>query len=252
MNTEMKQSERKKGMGRVVLRLFAGLAAGGAVGFALSYATFAVRGGIAETAEVLNRMFQENAWIFQIAFFAALTAVCLICLRRAAALLRKGGEEELDRVGEYQNTAQIANMADMILQFLLFGLAADGDNPKMLLSVALFLASCASSMLLEGVVVRQVQRADPMKKGEVGSLRFNREWLESCDEAERLGIYKASWKSFQVLNAFCPLMEAAALLGKMMFDTGNFPIILVTILWAVHTGVYCWYSALFDRRGAGE
>ena len=79
-----------------------------------------------------------------------------------------------------------------------------------------------------------------------------RDWLESCDEAERLGIYKASYKSFQVMNSLCPVMEAAALLGKIMFDTGNFPIILVTFLWAVQTGVYCFYSAQYDRRGAGE
>ena len=54
------------------------------------------------------------------------------------------------------------------------------------------------------------------------------------------------------MNSLCPVMEAAALLGKIMFDTGNFPIILVTVLWAVQTGVYCFFSAQYDRRGAGE
>ena len=66
------------------------------------------------------------------------------------------------------------------------------------------------------------------------------------------GYSGASYKSFQVMNSLCPVMEAAALLGKIMFDTGNFPIILVTVLWAVQTGVYCFYSAQYDRRGAGE
>lgn len=145
-----------------------------------------------------------------------------------------------------------ANIADMILQFLLFGLAADSGNPKLLLSVGLFLAYCASIWLLEAVLIRQIQKTDPMKKGEMGSLRFGRDWLESCDEAERLGIYKASYKSFQALNTLCPVMEAVALIGKIMFDTGNFPIILVTIFWAVQSGVYCAYSAQYDRRGTGE
>ena len=142
--------------------------------------------------------------------------------------------------------------ADIILQFLLFGLAADGSNPGLLLSVGLFLGFCVVILFLEAALVSQIQKADPMKKGDIGSLRFHRDWLESCDEAERLGIYKASYKSFQVMNSLCPVMEAAALLGKIMFDTGNFPIILVTVLWAVQTGVYCFYSAQYDRRGAGE
>ena len=118
--------------------------------------------------------------------------------------------------------------------------------------MGLFLGFCVVILFLEAALVNQIQKADPMKKGDIGSLRFNRDWLESCDEAERLGIYKASYKSFQVMNSLCPVMEAAALLGKIMFDTGNFPIILVTVLWAVQTGVYCFYSAQYDRRGAGE
>ena len=50
-------------------------------------------------------------------------------LWKAVASLQNGTDEELDRAGEYQNTAMAANSADTILQFLLFGLAADGSNP---------------------------------------------------------------------------------------------------------------------------
>lgn len=251
-----KDSGRKKiqksGMGRSALRLLVSLAEGGAAGFGISWAVSSARGGMRETAENLSLAFQESAWIFQTAFFLVLTAVSLIFLRKAVASLQKGTDEELDRAGEYQNTAMMANIADMILQFLLFGLAADGSNPRMLLSVALFLGFCIVILFVEAALVQQIQKANPMKRGDIGSLRFNRDWLESCDEAERLGIYKASWKSFQVMNSLCPVMEAVALLGKIMFDTGNFPIILVTFLWAVQTGVYCFYSAQYDRRGAGE
>ena len=151
-----------------------------------------------------------------------------------------------------QGNVDFAGLRSLILQFLLFGLAADGSNSGLLLSVVLFLGFCIVILFLEASLVRQIQKADPMKRGDIGSLRFNRDWLESCDEAERLGIYKASWKSFQVMNSLCPVIEAVALLGKIMFDTGNFPIILVTILWAVQTGVYCFYSAQYDSRGAGE
>ena len=198
----VRKKTQKSGMGRSALRLLVSLAAGGAAGFGISWAVSSARGGMRETAENLSLAFQENAWIFQTAFFLVLTA--------------------------------------------------GGSNPRMLLSVALFLGFCIVILFLEAALVRQIQKANPMKRGDIGSLRFNRDWLESCDEAERLGIYKASWKSFQVMNSLCPVMEAVALLGKIMFDTGNFPIILVTFLWAVQTGVYCFYSAQYDRRGAGE
>ena len=247
-----RKKTQKSRAGRTALRLLVSLAAGGAAGFGISWAVYAARVGMRETTEHLNLAFLENAWIFQTAFFLALTAVSLIFLRKAVASLRNGTDEELDRAGEYQNTAMAAISADIILQFLLFGLAADGSNPGLLLSVGLFLGFCVVILFLEAALVNQIQKANKKKKGDIGSLRFHRDWLESCDEAERLGIYKASYKSFQVMNSLCPVMEAAALLGKIMFDTGNFPIILVTVLWAVQTGVYCFYSAQYDRRGAGE
>ena len=140
------------------------MAAGGAAGFGISWAVYSVRGGMRETAENLSLAFQENAWIFQTAFFLMLTAVSLIFLRKAVASLQKGTDEELDRAGEYQNTAMMANIADMILQFLLFGLAADGSNSGLLLSVVLFLGFCIVILFLEASLVRQIQKADPMKR----------------------------------------------------------------------------------------
>ena len=63
------------------------------------------------------------------------------------------------------------------------------------------------------------------------STNFNKRWMDSCDEAERMIIYKASYSTFQVMKSMLPIMEAVALLGKLMFETGNFPIILICILW---------------------
>ncbi|HJC58621.1 MAG TPA: DUF3169 family protein [Candidatus Eisenbergiella intestinipullorum] len=250
--TDCGKKTGRPGMRRIMLRLLAWLAVGGAAGFGVSWAVCSGKGRMGKMAETMNLSFQENAWIFQTAFFLALAAVSLISFRKAAALLESGADEELDRAGEYQDTAMAANMANTILQFLLFGLAAGGSNPKMLLSVVLFLVFCCVSLVLETALVRQIQKADPMKRGDMGSLRFRKDWLESCDEAERLGIYKASWKSFEVMNSLFPVMEAVALLGKIMFGTGNFPILLTALLWAAQSGVYCFYSARYGRRGAGE
>ena len=103
MNAKTDSGRKKdteiQSMGRTALRLLVSLAAGGAAGFGISWAVYAARGGVRETAEHLSLAFLENAWIFQTAFFLALTAVSLIFLRKAVASLRKGTDEELDRAG---------------------------------------------------------------------------------------------------------------------------------------------------------
>ena len=86
-----------------------------------------------------------------------------------------------------------------------------------------------------------------MKRGDVGDARFTQKWLESCDEAEQMVIYKASYSSFIAMKTLLPLLEAAALFGKLMFDTGNFPIVLICIAWGVNAGVYCFGSMRLEK-----
>ena len=56
-----------------------------------------------------------------------------------------------------------------------------------------------------------MKRIQPLKRG-CGDARFTQKWLESCDEAEQMVIYKASYSSFIVMKTLLPLLEAAALL----------------------------------------
>ncbi|HJA92224.1 MAG TPA: hypothetical protein H9717_03770 [Candidatus Eisenbergiella merdipullorum] len=56
------------GMEKTALRLIAGLAAGGIVGFGAAYAIYSARGRLQGTAEAFALMAQENAWILQTAF----------------------------------------------------------------------------------------------------------------------------------------------------------------------------------------
>ncbi len=88
-----------------------------------------------------------------------------------------------------------------------------------------------------------------MKKGEVCSWSFDREWLASCDEAERMLMYRSSYRTFQMMKNLMPVMEGAALFGKIFMGTGNFPIVLVSLIWAAQTGSYCYFCGRLGKRG---
>ena len=47
--------------------------------------------------------------------------------------------------------------------------------------------------------VRVIQKIYPDKKGDPTSLKFPKQWLESCDEAEKECIYQASYKGYQTV-----------------------------------------------------
>ena len=54
-----------------------------------------------------------------------------------------------------------------------------------------------------------VQRVYPEKKGDPASRKFQKEWLESCDEAERAMIYQSAYKSYMTANKTIPLLLVA-------------------------------------------
>ena len=185
----------------------------------------------------------------------------MVCYRRGkAAFASWDGEDEdvLESTEHLLSWSILWATASQFFAFAVFSVVVSliplgyADYIALLAAIVGLLAVTFLVLFTQQRVVDLTRRINPEKQGSVYETGFQKKWLESCDEAERLGIYKASYKSFQVMNSLCPVMEAAALLGKIMFDTGNFPIILVTVLWAVQTGVYCFFSAQYDRRGAGE
>lgn len=88
-----------------------------------------------------------------------------------------------------------------------------------------------------------------MKKGEVCSWSFDREWLASCDEAERMLMYRSSYRTFQMMKNLMPVMEGAALFGKIFMGTGNFPIVLVSLIWARRQGLTAIFAEGLGKEG---
>lgn len=234
--------ENKTTIGKSMLKLLMYMAIGGVIGFVGALGLTVSQDGMRSAAEALYRSYAVHAWIFQIVIFAVTALTALFGCRKAAGLVKAGGDENWDRAERWQGIAMTVNEIGVIIQFFLFGMSMDENNTKRLLCIALFVAFCASAMLITTYLVKQIQAINPMKRGDVGSWNFGRQWLESCDEAERMTIYRSSYKSFTVMKYMLPMLELAALLGKLFFDTGNLPIILVTLIWAVNTGVYCYYS----------
>lgn len=246
----MKVNKNKsKSMGQILAKIVLWLVAGGAVGFLTSFLIMSVKKDTTDVMHIFYNGYLQYSFGYQAGFFAVLGAVAFIYYRKAGAAIRQGTYEEEDKANDYQNVSISANEINMVIQFLLFGLAMDMKNPNMLTCVILFVIFCTGIIIMEAVLIKQIKKIHPLKNGDVGDTNFNKRWMDSCDEAERMIIYKASYSTFQVMKSMLPIMEAVALLGKLMFGTGNFPIILICILWGVHTGVYCFGSMKLEKEG---
>ena len=107
-----------------------------------------------------------------------------------------------------------------------------------LIATGVMLLSFIWAAILQGKVVSLEKKLNPEKRGNVLDIKFQSKWLESCDEAEKLTIYKAAYDSFKISTYVFGGALIIAILAEFVCRTGIFPIILVSVMWLIQLIVY--------------
>lgn len=74
------------------------------------------------------------------------------------------------------------------------------------------------------------QKFYPEKKGDPTSLKYAKQYLESCDEAEKESIYQAAYKSYQLVSVGIWILLLVVFVMHMIWDTGIESIIILIVL----------------------
>lgn len=204
-------------------------------------------------------LIESNITWIQLVVFLILILLCTFSYGKAEMLIRKKAEvtddldEERDEAEEkrqasidtLQNTSLTCSTLILILGFTLFGIGINGASSISNGSIIIFVVSALGSVFFEIAVVNQVKRNNPMKYGDPSSLDFAKKWLSSCDEGEQYQIYQAAYKTFIVMKVVLAICSVVVLIGKLEFGTGNFPIILLAVIWLSHTISFIYYSTKY-------
>lgn len=181
-------------------------------------------------------------------------------LKRAGNAMEQAEDEAYERL-DYELEAagsrgMIVSFAGSIVLILIF---ATGYSTKYIESLdgsgtMWFLVEIITFIALEVYLnvwqiryVRVIQKIYPDKKGDPTSLKFPKQWLESCDEAEKECIYQASYKGYQTVMKLAPILTFVALILHMFFDTGILAIVMPSVIWLVTAVTYC--RACLQNKG---
>lgn len=109
-------------------------------------------------------------------------------------------------------------------------------------------------ILLEAVLIQQrcidtVKMTNPEKKASVYDTKFQKKWLDSCDEAERIMIGKCAYKAYAATNTVCIILSVALAVFALVFETGFFPSLVVCIIWLVNQSVYLKEAMKYSKAG---
>ena len=114
-----------------------------------------------------------------------------------------------------------------------------------------FIEVIAGSVLLLPVQRRAItltQYLYPEKKGSIFDTKFSKVWMESCDEREKMIVYKAAYASYRAIGKACILLFLLTALGSTVFGYGPLPSALILMIWLIQIISYTRACAREEKK----
>lgn len=169
------------------------------------------------------------------------------------------GEDEdvLNRIEKKLNIAMTLNSTNSIIYYVF--MAINFVNFKniesrrtALIQLAIFIVGFVFVLVVmlfsQQKTVNFAKEINPEKKGSIYDEKFQQKWIESCDEAEMLNIYKSSFASYMAVNKTCTGMWLFCVVAMFVWNIGIVPVCLVGIIWLVSNLSYCLKAMELENK----
>ena len=187
--------------------------------------------------------------------------VCVPVYRRAKTLLSAWDSEDEDvsnAIDGKLSTVLWITSASLVLSFFLLAAIYSGgfamfDSPdstiRVFISLAAFIAILVEDILIQQKCVDATKRMNPEKKASVYDMRFQKKWMEDCDEAEKIMIGKCAFKAYSATNRVCAIFAILLAVCALVFGIGFLPSLAVCVVWLVNLSAYCKEAMRYAKAG---
>lgn len=173
--------------------------------------------------------------------------------KKAYERIEEVDEDALDTLELYaekhMDIALTINGVFLFFNFLLIGTTFRPEADLVAVTMVLFMINTLLASSLEIIAVRTIQKNNPRLKGDPTSLSFQKTYLNSCDEAEQLRIFKAGYHAFNTSRQGTMALVIVTILFNMLFETGSFAVIISCTLLLIQTLSY-GYQAIKHNGGS--
>ena len=159
-------------------------------------------------------------------------------LKNICNSLANADDEEFDDYKEEKTGAMLmtSNLLSYIggIVLLAFGYSMDYLHHSIALGACLtFLICVFYDGIMQARYIKLLQKTHPEKKGDVSSMKFQQQWLESCDEAEKEVIYQSAYKAFSFTSKCLSFLLLLTMLSHLFFHTGVLAVGITQIILAL-------------------
>lgn len=251
MKRNINAKSTKSSTKSIVIKLCIAIIIGGILGAVLGFLNFIQeQNGASNLLTHLLATIQR--FIFPVLIITTVLAISLqefflAKLKKICAKLPGAEDEEFDQLDyEEERTGAILQSINVLSQVicivaLSFGYSFDylANGSLIPLGSCIVFLTCFFYDAMEQVrYIKLVQKTHPEKQGDVSSTKFQQQWLESCDEAEKEVIYQSAYKAFARMNKLFGILLVLTMLAHLMLHTGIFAIMVVGIIYLVQSLTY--------------
>ena len=118
-----------------------------------------------------------------------------------------------------------------------------------LIGIVSFFAIMIEAILFQQKCVDTTKQMNPEKKASVYDMRFQKKWIDDCDEAEKIMIGKCAFKAYAATNTVCSILSIVLAVCALVFGIGFLPSLVVCLIWIVNQSVYCKEALKYSKAG---
>ena len=235
-------------------QLLIGAVIGGVIGFlfgirgpkaAVMQAVLYARDGLARSFIPVMLCLTVLMLVFNLTCYLKLRKLVLECAECEDDEVCDRLEDRTDLVSTISLTG---NGIFYILIFFNFGVRCILFDNSGVWELVVFVAAILMYPLFYILTINVLKKHDPSKRGNPGKMSFQKDWLESCDEAEKMKIYKVGYQSHIVSAHILVIGFCSTLICSMIFDLGTFPAFATAVMWLVNTVMNGYYSIRSRRE----
>ena len=251
---EIKKEDKKAFKGYIVIIVISGII-GGIIGASSVYLKKILGESVPNLLMSIFEVITPFASIVLSILVIIISTIIYNKSRKEYDLWSEADEDDdiIDKIELRLSYILLLTSVNMILGFFFFGIGSmllvvdkmnsgfSGDFSlinTICLLVGLILCM-VSSTLIQKKIINLRKEINPLLKGSVYDVKFSKKWLDSCDEAIKLGIYKSAYKAYISVSITCAILWVICLIGYDIWDFGVVPMVIVTIIWLVQTISYC-------------
>lgn len=217
-------------------------------------------GGIDDIKESVKAVSVYAVPILYIALMLIFFAIAGARYIKASRAYKRIGKDDDEKLIELEHSLDLPvalmniwSVLDLMFYAIMIEITEVGDVSGTLgrvLSAAATIILVGSYIMLIAVsrkCLMLIKKINPEKRGDLLDVNFYKKWEDSCDEAQKIIMYKAAYRAFKITNYSFMAAWVVCVISQLVFRTGVIPVICISAVWLIMVVVYDIESSRLEK-----